>query len=247
MSFDYSKIPVGYYDRILYGPNGIRKAWHELKFRRIRDFLETHQGQSILDVGCFAGSFLSMIPEALYARQVGIDILAEQVSYANDYYKRDFREFYFLDDLSNFESEDLFDVITLIEVIEHLDQDQIQDLFRMIHRQLKQGGKLIITTPNYSSLWPLIEFILNHTSSVSYEEQHLTKFTYFNFEKKLQGVVGCWMDKFEIEIKTTSHLLTPFLAGIFYSLALQASRTISMEKWKLPFGNLIICSLLKRR
>ena len=43
-----------------------------------------------------------------------------------------------------------------------------------------------------------------------------------------------------IEIKTTSHFLTPFLAGISYPLAHRLSRLVPHRYWRHPFGNLIL-------
>ena len=77
--FDYESIPNGYYDRVLRTGNPIRRLWHISKFERVLDYLPEENGGSLLDVGCFAGSFLSMVPRYRFERQVGVDILPGQV------------------------------------------------------------------------------------------------------------------------------------------------------------------------
>ena len=41
---------------------------------------------------------------------------------------------------------------------------------------LSADGILIVTTPNYRSLWPIIELGVNLVSPVSYEQQHVNKY-----------------------------------------------------------------------
>ena len=43
-------------------------------------------------------------------------------------------------------------------------------------RLLLPQGRLVVTTPNYRSLWPLIESGVNLVSRVSYEQQHVNKY-----------------------------------------------------------------------
>ncbi|MFP4470141.1 MAG: hypothetical protein ACLFPE_05635 [Bacteroidales bacterium] len=60
---------------------GMRSYWHFLKFERIIDGIDDNC-KAILDIGCFAGTFLGMIPEAKISEQTGIDILEDQIVYS---------------------------------------------------------------------------------------------------------------------------------------------------------------------
>src|SRR5260370_886519 len=77
--FDYTGIPLGYYDELVRKGNPVRRLWHLSKFERVLDYLPDAPHQSILDVGCFAGTFLALIPEERFERQIGVDILPDQV------------------------------------------------------------------------------------------------------------------------------------------------------------------------
>jgi 2-polyprenyl-3-methyl-5-hydroxy-6-metoxy-1,4-benzoquinol methylase len=246
--FDYSKIPPGYYDDILNAKNGLRKFWHFHKFESVLRFIPAElkgSHKTILDIGCFAGSFLGMINDKTFGKQVGVDILHEQINYANLKYQTSFRHFQFYQDSGHLENleKSSFDVITLIEVIEHLNESELMILLGSAKSLLKEHGRLIITTPNYFSTWPFLELILNLFSDVSYQEQHITKFNYFNIDPKLPKILKD--DEFVMEKKTTSHFLTPFVAPFSYPLAIKMSQTIPDTLWHNPFGNIVLSSWKK--
>lgn len=241
-NFNYSKIPTGYYDEILKGRNSVRKFWHYHKFESVLRTLplsKMGRDKSILDIGCFSGSFLGMIPESNFGFQLGVDILENQIEHAESIYGTDFRKFSFYSPSDGLPvtQKKLFDVITLIEVVEHIPIDQLKGLLEKVEKCLAPDGVLVITTPNYLSAWPVLEMLLNQFSDVSYEEQHITKFNYFNIGPKISSLSS---GKFLLLDKTTTHFATPFLAGISYDLALGLSKTVPSSKWHNPFGSIIV-------
>ena len=101
-----------------------------------------------------------------------------------------------------------FDSISLLEIIEHLSDRKISKILNECYRVLKKDGKLFITTPNYYSFWPILEFIINQFSDVSYEEQHINKFN----KKKLISFLG----KYNFTIKKiTSYIFFSFFFAMF--------------------------------
>ncbi len=247
-AFDYQAIPLGYYDRILRGGGGgVRKLWHTLKFERVLDYLPETDGGSLLDIGCFAGSFLSMVPRHRFERQVGIDILPDQIDYASHHYGTQFRRFQVSPSITRFgDVGEPFDAVTLIEVIEHLRADEIVGLFQELGRTLRPGGLLVLTTPNYTSTWPLLEAVLNRVSEVSYVEQHITRLHYFGLERQLAAIYPPLLHEYELELKTTTHLLSPFMASISYEIARGFARAVPHRSWNLPIGNLLLAVFRKR-
>jgi 2-polyprenyl-3-methyl-5-hydroxy-6-metoxy-1,4-benzoquinol methylase len=245
--FNYDGIPVGYYDEVLRGGNPIQRSWHAQKFERVIDCLPKGKGQSVLDIGCFSGSFLSLLPEDWFSRQLGVDILKDQIQYAEDKYGSPHRAFRLIPEIAKLRDlGERFDCVTSIEVIEHLQPEVVGELLGNAARLLKENGKLILTTPNYASTWPLLEMILNRVSEVSYEEQHITKFNYFTAVAKLRRIYPELDRDFEVEFKTTTHFLSPFLAGFSYEGSRRLSRLIPHNRWKLPLGNLLLVVLTRR-
>ncbi len=101
----------------------------------------------VLDVGCSFGGFVKTLLENGYDAQ-GIDIsdfaikeAKKNVILKNRVYCRD------LLDLS---SKNKYDVITLIEVLEHLSQPDL--VFQKISEILNPGGLLLIQTANFDGL-----------------------------------------------------------------------------------------------
>ena len=144
--FDYEEIDVGFYDHIYQKKEGVRSAWHHIKFNFVREKIDNQNHH--LDIGCGSGTFLSILNNKFSA---GIDISEKQINYANKKYSTDSKKFLQFDKVIPFE-DNSFDSVSMIELIEHLSDDEIASIFQQIHRVLKKGGKIYITTPNYLSL-----------------------------------------------------------------------------------------------
>lgn len=240
-------IPVGHYHRAMESGHPIRRAWHLLKFTRVLEVLPSGPGLSLIDVGCFAGSFLSLAPETRFSLQLGVDILPEQIDFANAHFGTSYRTFEYLSsltELGNFRQS--FDCATAIEVIEHLTKKDIYRLFAGVARLLKpETGAFVLSTPNYTSTWPAIEEALKYLSDVDYSEQHITKFNYFNLRSRLESIVPWFSRYFRFGLLTTTHWLSPFAAVFGLNVATRLGSIIPYKTWRFPFGNLILVRLVR--
>lgn len=246
VSKDLTDIPVGHYHRVMESGHPVRRAWHLLKFTRVLDLCDVGPG-ALLDVGCFAGSLLSRAPEQQFPRQVGVDILADQVAFANASFQTPFRHFQHIENLEALRSiAKPFEYVTCVEVIEHLGPQTIRTLFLEVARLLTPGkGRFVLSTPNYASTWPLLELLLNRLSDVDYSEQHITRFTYFGFERQLRQIVPEFDRYFRLEVKTTTHLVSPFLAVLGVETATRVGALVPHARWASPFGNLVLVRLVR--
>ena len=122
--------------------------WGELYFKkRIYPHLPTDQTSSILEIGCGYGRYLSVLATLGYHHTFGIDISEEQISYARQQLQ-----------LSNVEQADAieflrtrpqqYDVIMLLDVVEHLELDYAITLLKEIYLALPLGGQVLIQVPN---------------------------------------------------------------------------------------------------
>lgn len=170
--FDYESLPVGYYDEVFRRGSGIQSKWHHLKFERVARELEGRR--RLLDVGCGPGTMLGHL-RGMH-ESVGTDLSLRQIEYARSTYGSETTRFYATSPGRLPEDEGPFDAVTLIELIEHLDPSVVDETIGEALERLRPGGKLILTTPNFRSAWPLIEAVINRVSEVTYDFQHINKF-----------------------------------------------------------------------
>ena len=207
--FDYESIPVGYYDEVFHRERGVQSKWHHLKFARIRERMR--QPQQHLDVGCGPGTFIGTLSG--HGTSVGADISEVQLDYAEQHYASPDRRFVAITPGALPFDDASFDCVTLVELIEHLTPDDAMTTLREAHRVLCPGGQLLVSTPNYRSLWPVIEGLLNRLGNVDYSDQHINKFN----RKRLAGLLqDCGFREVGVE---AYQLAAPFAAALGWRVA----------------------------
>ena len=103
-------------------------------------------GTNLLDIGCAQGFFLFGASKAGYATK-GIEIAQDAAAYARrefglDIEAKPFEELQF--------AENYFDVVTLWQVLEHVPYPLM--MLEEVHRILKPGGLLVVSTPNIEAI-----------------------------------------------------------------------------------------------
>ena len=194
-AYDYDVLAAGYYDAIFHRRRGVQSKWHHLKFDRFRHQLG--QFSNHLDIGCGPGTLIGSLGGV--GHSTGVDIAKSQIDFANHAYPAAHRTFRTIEPGPLPFDDGSFDVVTLVELIEHLEDDALAALLGEARRVLAPGGRLLVSTPNYGSLWPLVEALVNRLGAVSYADQHINRFTGARLEKLLleTGVypveVSCYM------------------------------------------------------
>jgi 2-polyprenyl-3-methyl-5-hydroxy-6-metoxy-1,4-benzoquinol methylase len=138
---------------------------------------------SILELGCGSGRMLKYLKTRGFVNVIGIDVSKEQVKIALDNgcnaKVADVKKF-----LNSKVSE--YDIIIAIDIIEHFQKNELIQLFSMINKALKTGGKLLIQTPNGKGIYPnrVIYGDLTHMTIFSDESlfQILKLFDFDNIE-----------------------------------------------------------------
>jgi len=209
MSFDYESIEPGHYDRVFNSNRGIQSKWHHLKFQTVKNALGLCGRH--LDIGCGPGTLVGLLDGT--GELIGIDVSKHQTDYAQARYGDSQRQF----QCSKVErlpfDDNHFDSVSLVELVEHIPEGQIQDLLREVRRVLKPGGKVVLTTPNYRSLWPLLEWLVNRLGPVSYEDQHITRFN----RRRLRDTME--QAGFHDIAVVGFQLLAPFVAAVGWRFA----------------------------
>ena len=236
--YDYAAVGAGYYDDILHHDVGVRCFWHKHKFAQIASLIDSDENSTILDVGCAAGSFIGTLKKK-YKLAVGVDVAPAQIEYANQQYAAMNRKFISADVRSLQYEEASFDFIVMSEVVEHISFDEACDVLKRLFFLLKPLGKLILTTPNYRSLWPVLEWVVNRVSPVTYEHQHINKL-YSSKCVLLLEKAGFQVD----------HLSSFFVLGPFFSVFSKpiARLICRLETALLPkCGSILLVAAFKRK
>jgi 2-polyprenyl-3-methyl-5-hydroxy-6-metoxy-1,4-benzoquinol methylase len=232
--FDYESIPPGYYDEVFHRRRGIQSKWHHLKFRRV--VRELAGWPTVLDIGCGPGTMIGLLGDRHVA--VGIDLSTNQIEYARSTYGGPGASFH------NASPADLpgdvgpFDAVTMVELVEHLEPRVVDQIISEALECVRPGGKFVITTPNFHSVWPLIEALINRFGEVKYQFQHINKFT-------RQGLTRLLESHGLVDIRVEPYLfVAPFAAAVNWHLA---GRVAQIEQGPLEqhFGMLLLGSALK--
>jgi 2-polyprenyl-3-methyl-5-hydroxy-6-metoxy-1,4-benzoquinol methylase len=171
--FDYESIPPGYYDAVWSRKNGIQSYWHHNKFESIKEALASKTFRSQLDIGCGPGTFVGNY--LLAESSIGIDFAGTQIQYANLKYGE--KAEFFKASVNQVPSKyGEFDLVTLVELIEHISVEDFKNLLNSLRLRITPQAHIVITTPNYRPPWIFLEWCLNNLArGLKYDQQHITK------------------------------------------------------------------------
>jgi 2-polyprenyl-3-methyl-5-hydroxy-6-metoxy-1,4-benzoquinol methylase len=215
LSFDYHAVAGDYQYRALHSGHRMQRFWHGGKLTMIDQLIRPHlnAGSRILEIGCGAGNLLLQASQG-GSYPVALDLAMQSLAFVRSRLQEaksgpqapnGFACTQAIGELLPFAAGS-FDCILLSEVIEHLEAPQVS--IREASRVLRPGGRLLLTTPNYRSLWPVMEWsvdLLNMAPKMA-GEQHISRFHPASLRRILvQSGLG-------IEYFGTIYSLSPFLS-----------------------------------
>jgi 2-polyprenyl-3-methyl-5-hydroxy-6-metoxy-1,4-benzoquinol methylase len=219
------------FEALLHGPS-VQRHWHRRKLALVDRLSPPRPTDRALDIGGGSGVVAAHL-SASAGYVLGIDGNPGAVAFARAQFGREGIEF----------REGLVDRMLLpqgrfqkafcMEVIEHVHEPQAVEMLRSIARALEPGGTLLLTTPNYASLWPAIELALDLVGAVPRlkDEQHVSRYTH----ARLRRV--CEEAGFETTLERSICTVRPWLALVSERLALRATR--SEIDHRIPFGTIL--------
>ena len=133
------------------------EIYNELRVRKIFDSLSNCEKTKILVIGCGSKKTLDFISEA--TTSYGFDISFNAINQLEKNSK-----FIVANGLAIPFKDNYFETIIISEVIEHIQNFNL--VYSEIERVISNGGKLILTTPNWTSTFGLFrkiaEIFVNH-------------------------------------------------------------------------------------
>lgn len=233
-------VPISgdYQYRALTQGNAVQRFWHFTKQLSIERFMPPDLSDRVVDVGCGSGVISAFLAERA-ADVVGIDGNEAAIAFARRQFQAPNLRFErrFVDE--DLKIEEPVDKVYCLELIEHVYQRQTRKMLGIFHSMLADGGCVFITTPNYSSLWPGIEWLMDKLKLAPPMEghQHVERYT----PGKLSSV--CEAAGFTVETIATTCFVAPWLAPLSWDLALRINKLET--GWRFVPGCVIICVLKK--
>lgn len=125
------------------------RSWHIR--REIRKWAQSKVSSpvNILDAGCGFGQYSYRLSK--FSKQwslTGIDVNEKEISGCNNFFQSIGRKNFSFrtGDLTKFRNENAYDMILCVDVMEHIEDDQM--VFKNFFHSLKNGGILLLSTPS---------------------------------------------------------------------------------------------------
>jgi len=187
----YDSLNGDVYEKASKSPFLPRRWWHQHKNKEIVKYIE---GKDILDAGCGSGAILEFLG---HKKVTGVDIGRGFIQFCSLKYPH--AKFYEAN-LEKLPFEDnSFDTVICSEVIEHLEHPE--KAIREFRRVLRSNGELILTTPNFSFRWALIEAVwtrirrevleINHKAFTKRQLRRLLSKIDFHIQNNHVFMLGC--------------------------------------------------------
>jgi len=142
----------------------------EMRQQGVLALLEAQDESSVLDVGCGNARDIRSIIHLTKGIVVGVDLSPGMVRAGKVFVEREFSDLACRVKLLVADGRELpfvrgyFDSVVCSEVIEHV--PEYSRLVEEIHRVLRPGGRLVITTPNMHSMYGVQRVLLDYAHAI---------------------------------------------------------------------------------
>lgn len=210
---------------------GFKITQFEFNYRR---FFPQDKSSSILDIGIGRGEMLTCAKKWGYSHYLGLDISPSIVNFCS---KLDLN-CELTDNTTNWlkQNENSFDLITLLDVLEHVPKSETIEFLKALYNSLKPNGVIIIQTPNLQAVDGQLHRYNDFTHEFGYIEHSLkqvlvtagfAKMSFHGFEYLTGNPLKISIAKFirnilwgyvKMKRRFTGNLNPEILHPVFYSV-----------------------------
>ncbi|ACV63605.1 Methyltransferase type 11 [Desulfofarcimen acetoxidans DSM 771] len=167
--------------------------------KNYKRFFPSNKGAKLLDIGVGRGEMLSCMRNWGYENYIGVDISPSTIRFC----KSLDLNCILVDDSTAWlnENKNEFDLITLLDVLEHIKKEHTIEFLKAIKASLKNNGTLIIQVPNLQAPDGQLHRYNDFTHEVGFIEHSLQQvlitagFKNINFDGFEEFVCGDWREK----------------------------------------------------
>ena len=210
-------IPPDYQYKAMRSRPWLQKNWHKNKFVAVGEIMNFSKEDSVLDPGTGSGNFELMFANRV-KKIVGVDYNDEAIGFLRGMLKKRKLANVVLvvsgiRGLPTMVTRGRYSKVVMVDTIEHIRIDEAKELVKKIRTLLHPGGEVLLITPNYHSVWMLVERLLDNLTIVPKfnGEQHLAKFTAKNMVEMLK--VAGYKDISISSFNLFSFIFPPVLCG----------------------------------
>jgi len=137
----------------IYGVSGFENFKHRRIDKRYKRFLRNLNlhGKVVLDIGCGRGEVVDYCAKKGAEKVVGIDFSKDAIEIASEF-NRDNTNVELIEmEVIDINFKNVFDVVFMLDVIEHIPDEEMQVIYPKVYSTLKKNGMLILHTPIFKS------------------------------------------------------------------------------------------------
>ena len=125
-------------------------SYYQTQFASIAKGLPLHS--EVLDIGCGTGHLLYWLAKNTSLQLCGVDISPGQINLAKQYLPESVQ--LYQGDAGEFlqENSERFDIIFALDVLEHIQDEELYTMLFNVRQCLRNGGKFICRVPNMANL-----------------------------------------------------------------------------------------------